>query len=172
VKAICSEIKIKNGFATTIHSYTGDQCLVDMNHRDLRRSRAAACSMIPTSTGATKAIEKIFPELRGKLSGLSIRVPTQNVSMIDFTFTTFKKVTEEDVRSAVIKYSNIMPQNIFTYVDEPLVSVDFNHSLCSAIVDLSLIKVVDETTGHIVAWYDNEWGFSNRMLETARKMIC
>jgi glyceraldehyde 3-phosphate dehydrogenase len=171
VKAIHSEIKIKNGFATTIHSYTGDQRLVDMNHRDLRRSRAAACSMIPTSTGATKTIEKIFSELRGKLSGLSIRVPTQNVSMIDFTFTTFKKVTEEDVRSAIIKYSNSVSQNIFAYTDEPLVSIDFNHSPCSAIVDLPLTKVVDETTGHVVAWYDNEWGFSNRMLETAKKMI-
>jgi glyceraldehyde 3-phosphate dehydrogenase len=167
INAVHREVKILNGFATTIHSYTGDQRLVDSNHRDLRRSRAAAANMIPTSTGATDAIEKIFPELAGKLSGLSIRVPTPNVSLVDFTFTADKKITIDFIRQSIIKYSGIVPEDIFTYTEEPLTSCDFNHSPCSAIVDLPLINVVDGSVGHIVAWYDNEWGFSNRMLDTA-----
>ncbi|MDR1982733.1 MAG: type I glyceraldehyde-3-phosphate dehydrogenase [Holosporaceae bacterium] len=171
IKAIHESIGIINGFATTIHSYTGDQRLVDMNHEDLRRSRAAAYSMIPTSTGITQAIEKIFPDLRGKLSGLSIRVPTQNVSLVDFTFTAAKKITENDIYQAIVRYSNTLPRDIFGYTEEHLVSVDFNHSPHSAIVDLSLTKVVDGTIGHVVAWYDNEWGFSNRILDTTQQML-
>ncbi|MDR0968441.1 MAG: type I glyceraldehyde-3-phosphate dehydrogenase [Holosporaceae bacterium] len=170
VKALRDEIGIANGFATTVHSYTPDQRLTDASHKDPRRARAAAGSMIPTSTGATKAIEKIFPELKGKLSGLSVRVPTPNVSMIDFTFTASKKITEDDIRRAFIKYASAAPKDVFACVDEPLVSIDFNHSPQSAIVDLPLIKVVDETIGHVVAWYDNEWGFSKRMLDLAREM--
>ncbi|MDR0678583.1 MAG: type I glyceraldehyde-3-phosphate dehydrogenase [Holosporaceae bacterium] len=171
IKATYNATEIVNGFATTVHSYTGDQRLVDMNHGDLRRSRAAANSMIPTSTGATRAIEKIFPDLSGKLSGLSIRVPTQNVSLVDFTFTAAKKITENDLCRAIIQYSENISRDVFYYTEEPLVSVDFNHSPQSAIVDLSLIKVIDNTMGHIVAWYDNEWGFSNRLLDTAQKML-
>ncbi|MDR1236264.1 MAG: type I glyceraldehyde-3-phosphate dehydrogenase [Holosporaceae bacterium] len=171
VKAVHSEIKILNGFATTIHSFTGDQRLVDTGHGDLRRARSAASAMIPTSTGATEAIEKIFPELRGKLSGLSVRVPTLNVSVVDFTFTASRAITADDINRSVEKYAAGQPKNVFGYTREPLVSIDFNHSPHSAVVDLSLTKVVDNTVGHIVAWYDNEWGFSNRMLDTAQEMI-
>jgi glyceraldehyde 3-phosphate dehydrogenase len=171
VKAIYNATGIANGFATTIHSYTGDQRLVDMNHADLRRSRAAAGNMIPTSTGVTQTIEKIFPDLRGKLSGLSIRVPTQNVSLVDFTFSATKKITESDLRRAIVEYSESASKDVFGYTEEPLVSVDFNHSPQSAIVDLSLTKVIDGAMGHVVAWYDNEWGFSNRLLDTTQKML-
>jgi glyceraldehyde 3-phosphate dehydrogenase len=171
VNAIHKEIGIENGFATTVHSYTSDQRLVDTNHKDPRRSRAAASSMIPTSTGATKAIAHFFPELNGKLSGLSIRVPTPNVSLLDFTFTASRIITENDIRQAIIKYSNTLSKDIFDYTDELLVSSDFNHSPCSAMVDMSLIKIVDGRIGHVVAWYDNEWGFSVRMLDTAQKML-
>jgi len=166
INALHREIGIANGFVTTIHSYTGDQRLIDTYHKDIRRARAAAHSMIPTSSGATKAIEIIFPELKGKLSGLAVRVPTANVSMVDFTFTAIKKITVDDIRRAFINYKQ--PKNVFDYTDEHLVSIDFNHSSCSAIVDLSLTKVIDGTVGHVVAWYDNEWGFSHRMLDTAQ----
>ncbi len=171
VKAIHEEIGIIGGFATTVHSYTGDQRLVDMCHRDLRRARASALSMIPTSTGATKAIEKIFPELKGKLSGLSVRVPTPNVSMVDFTFTSAKRMTVEDIRNAIIKHADNELSGILGYTDEELVSSDFNHSSFSSIVDMPLIKVIDDRMGHVVAWYDNEWGFSNRMLDTAAELF-
>jgi glyceraldehyde 3-phosphate dehydrogenase len=127
--------------------------------------------MIPTSTGAAGAIGKIFPELYGKVSGLSVRVPTVNVSVIDFTFTASRNITEKDINSAVEKYAKTLQKNVFSYTHEPLVSVDFNHLPQSAIIDLSLTKVVDNTLGHVVAWYDNEWGFSNRMLDTAQKML-
>jgi glyceraldehyde 3-phosphate dehydrogenase len=170
VKAIHGEIGIANGFATTVHAYTGDQRLTDASHKDLRRARAAACGMIPTSTGATKAIEKIFPELKGKLSGLSVRVPTQNVSMLDFTFTASRKITEDDIRQAFLKHASAASKDVFECVDEPLVSTDFNHSSQSAIIDLPLTKVVDGTMGHVVAWYDNEWAFSKRMLDLANIM--
>lgn len=173
VKAVHQWIGIERGFATTIHSYTGDQRLVDTNHTDLRRSRAAACSMIPTSTGATKTIERIFPELGEKLSGLSIRVPTPNVSMVDFTFVAAKKITENDLRQVIVDYSASTvsqlsgDKNIFSYTDDQLVSCDFNTYPHSAIVDIPLLKVIDGNLGHVVAWYDNEWGFSHRMLDTA-----
>ncbi|MDR0753186.1 MAG: erythrose-4-phosphate dehydrogenase, partial [Holosporaceae bacterium] len=149
INAIRADIKILNVFVTTIHSYTRDQRLVDANHKDLRRSRAAAINIIPTSTGATNAIERIFPEFSGKLSGSSIRVPTSNVSLMDFTFTTAKKITVADIQRAIIKYSNVISDNIFTYTNDLVVSSDFNHCPCSAIVDLSLVKVVDETMGRV-----------------------
>ncbi|MDR1561263.1 MAG: type I glyceraldehyde-3-phosphate dehydrogenase, partial [Holosporaceae bacterium] len=171
IKAIHEEIGILNGFATTIHSYTGDQRLVDMNHKDIRRSRAAAMNIIPTSTGATNAIEKIFPELKGKLSGLSVRVPTPNVSMLDFTFTTAKKSSINDINEMIIKYADGKLKNVLGYTKEPLVSLDFNHSPLSSIVDLTLTDVINSTIAHIVAWYDNEWGFANRILDTAEKMF-
>ncbi len=171
VKTIHEEIGILNGFATTIHSYTGDQRLVDMGHKDVRRARAAATNMIPTSTGATKAIEQIFPELKGKLSGLSIRVPTPNVSMIDFTCNVSKEITEIDINNAIKKYADGDLKNILGYTNEKLVSCDFNHDPRSAIVDLSLTKIVDGNVAHIVVWYDNEWGFSNRMLDVSAKLF-
>lgn len=167
VKVIHEDIGIANGFATTVHSYTGDQRLVDMCHRDLRRARASAINMVPTSTGATKAIEKIFPELCGKLSGLSVRVPTANVSMVDFTFTSAKKTTIEEIRQAIIKHAHGDLSGVLGYTNDELVSSDFNHSSLSAIVDMPLIQVINDRLGHVVAWYDNEWGFSNRMLDTA-----
>ncbi|MDR0580732.1 MAG: type I glyceraldehyde-3-phosphate dehydrogenase [Holosporaceae bacterium] len=171
INAIRANIKILNGFATTIHSYTGDQRLVDANHKDLRRSRAAAANIIPTSTGATHTIEKIFPEFSGKLFGSSIRVPTSNVSFMDFTFTSAEKIAIVDIQQAIIKYADDISNDIFTYTSDPVVSSDFNHCPCSAIADLSLINVVDETMGRVTAWYDNEWGFSHRMLDTAHKML-
>lgn len=171
VKAIHEEIGILNGFATTIHSYTGDQRLVDMGHKDVRRARAAATNMVPTSTGATKAIEQIFPELKGKLSGLSIRVPSPNVSMIDFTCNVSKKITEIDINNAIKKYADGNLKNILGYTEEKLVSCDFNHDPHSAVVDFALTKIVDGNVAHIVAWYDNEWGFSNRMLDVSAKLF-
>ncbi|MDR2107131.1 MAG: erythrose-4-phosphate dehydrogenase, partial [Holosporaceae bacterium] len=167
LNAIHGEIGVINGFITTVHACTGDQRTVDTNHKDLRRARAAASNIIPTSTGLTETVGKIFPELEGKLSALSLRVPTQNVSLVNFTFTASKKITKEDVRRAILAYANVVPRDIFDCTDEPLVSSDFNHSPCSAVVDLSLTRVFGENMGHAVAWYDNEWGFSNRMLDSA-----
>ncbi|MDR2067779.1 MAG: type I glyceraldehyde-3-phosphate dehydrogenase [Holosporaceae bacterium] len=167
VKAIHGEIEIVNGFMTTVHAYTGDQRLVDTTHKDLRRSRAAATNMIPTSTGATDAIEKIFPELRGKLSGLSVRVPTFNVSMLDFTFTVKRKTSANEINKIIMENAAGRLKNVLGYTQKPLVSSDFNHSPLSATVDLSLTKVIDGTMIHLVAWYDNEWGFSHRMLDIA-----
>jgi glyceraldehyde 3-phosphate dehydrogenase len=171
INAVHRKIKILRGHATTVHSYTGDQRLIDTNHPDFRRSRAATSSIIPTSTGATKAIEKIFPDLAGKLSGLSLRVPTPNVSLVDFTFATAEKISGDEICRAIVEYSDTVSEDVFTYCEDSPVSVDFNHSPCSAIVDLPLTKVVDGTMGRVVAWYDNEWGFANRMLDTAEEMI-
>jgi glyceraldehyde 3-phosphate dehydrogenase len=171
VKVIAGSVGIQNGFVTTIHSYTGDQRLTDMYHKDQRRTRAANVNMIPTSTGATKSIEKIFPELKGKLSGLSVRVPTPNVSMIDFTFTSTKVTTAEEINDIIRKCSEHKLKGILNYTTENLVSCDFNHDPHSAIVDLQLTKVVDGNLCHVVAWYDNEWGFSNRMLDVASKLF-
>ncbi len=171
VKAIHEEIGICSGFVTTIHSYTGDQHTVDMGHKDIRRTRAAACNIIPTSTGATKAIEQIFPDLKGKLSGLSMRVPTPNVSTIDLSFTTEKNTSVDDINNAIIKYADGSLKNILGYTNESLVSSDFNHNPQSAIVDLQLTKVVNGNFAHVVAWYDNEWGFSNRMLDVSQKLL-
>ncbi|MDR3187208.1 MAG: type I glyceraldehyde-3-phosphate dehydrogenase [Holosporaceae bacterium] len=170
VKAIHEKIEIVNGFMMTVHSYTGDQRLVDTTHKDLRRSRAAPANMIPTSTGATDAIEKIFPELRGKLSGLSVRVPTSNVSMLDFTFTTKGKTSAEEINGIIAENAAGRLKNILGYTQKPLVSSDFNHSPLSATVDLPLTKVIDGTMVHLVAWYDNEWGFSHRMLDVAEAL--
>lgn len=171
VKALHESIGIIGGFVTTVHSYTGDQRLVDMGHKDLRRTRSAALSMIPTSTGATKAIEKIFPELKGKLGGLSVRVPTPNVSMIDFTCSVKRAVTIEDVNNAIKSHADGNLSGILGYTEEPLASCDFNHDPHSAIADLLLTKVIDGTLVHVVAWYDNEWGFANRMLDVSSKMF-
>lgn len=171
VKVIYDWFGIKNGFATTIHSYTGDQRLVDTYHKDLRRTRASALSMIPTSTGATKAIELIFPKLKGKLSGLSVRVPTPNVSMIDFTFTCNREVSVEEINHQFSFFAHTQLEGILGYTNEELVSIDFNHSPYSAVIDLNLTKVIDKKLGHVVAWYDNEWGFANRMLDVAGRML-
>ena len=158
---------IESGFMTTIHSYTGDQRTVDQNHKDLRRARAAAESMIPTSTGAAKALSQVLPQLKGKLDGTAIRVPTPNVSLIDFTFLSKKKTSIEKINSYVEKAAKSKNlKNILTLNSLPLVSIDFNHNSSSSIFDLTQTQVVKDKFCRILSWYDNEWGFSNRMIET------
>ena len=161
------ELGIDSGFMTTIHSYTGDQRTVDQTHKDLRRARAAAESMIPTSTGAAKAISLVLPKLKGKLDGTAIRVPTSNVSLIDFTFTSKKKTNPNKINSLILKASKTKAlKNILTINDMPLVSIDFNHNPSSSIFDSTQTQVVKDKFCRILSWYDNEWGFSNRMIET------
>ncbi|MBO7453979.1 MAG: type I glyceraldehyde-3-phosphate dehydrogenase [Alphaproteobacteria bacterium] len=172
VKILDSEFGIDKGFASTIHSYTGDQSIVDKGHRDLRRARAAAVNIIPTTTGAAKSIEKIFPKLKGKLQGAAYRVPTPNVSLVDCNFSLKKSTTSEQLKEIIIKWANFkFKPNVLGYTRENLVSSDFNHSSYSSIVDLSLVKVIDGNFINIVSWYDNEWGFSNRMIDNACLMF-
>ena len=164
-------IGIQQGYMTTIHSYTGDQRLVDTLHSDRRRMRAAAHSMIPTSTGAAKAVGLVLPELNGKLDGTAIRVPTLNVSIVDLKFTARRKTTVKEINDAVVKASKgNRLKGILTTNDEPLVSADFNHNPASSIFDLGQTQVVDGKLCRVASWYDNEWGFSNRMLDTAAAM--
>jgi len=161
------EIGIEHGFMTTIHSYTGDQRTVDQTHSDLRRARAAAVSMIPTSTGAAKALSLVLPNLKGKLDGTAIRVPTPNVSLIDLTFVSKKKTSIEKINKAIIKASKTKKlKNILTTNSLPLVSIDFNHNPSSSVFDLTQTQVLNNKFCRILSWYDNEWGFSNRMIET------
>jgi glyceraldehyde 3-phosphate dehydrogenase len=161
-------IGISQGYMTTIHAYTGDQRLQDTLHGDPRRARAAASSMIPTSTGAATAVGKVLPELNGKLDGTSIRVPTQNVSVIDFNFIAKKKTSADAINAAIVKASKSNRlKGILTTNDEPLVSIDFNHNDASSVFDLTQTQVVDGKLCRVMSWYDNEWGFSNRMLDTA-----
>jgi glyceraldehyde 3-phosphate dehydrogenase len=162
---------IEQGYMTTIHSYTGDQPTVDTLHKDLRRARAAALSMIPTSTGAAKAVGLVLPELKGKLDGTSIRVPTANVSLIDFKFVPKKSATVEAVNEAIKKAaaSNRL-RGILMTTDEELVSSDFNHNPASSTVDLPQTQVIEGKLVRVMSWYDNEWGFSNRMSDTAVAM--
>ncbi|MBP2292731.1 type I glyceraldehyde-3-phosphate dehydrogenase [Azospirillum rugosum] len=163
-------IGIEKGFMTTIHSYTGDQRVVDTNHKDLHRARAAALNMIPTSTGAAKAVGKVLPELKGKLDGTAIRVPTPNVSVVDFKFTAKRATSVEEITKAITEASNGPLKGILgTYTDE-LVSGDFNHDPHSSTFALNEVKVIDGTFVRIMAWYDNEWGFSSRMSDTAVAM--
>ena len=161
------EFKIQSGFMTTIHSYTSDQRILDNSHKDLRRARSAGQSIVPTSTGASKAIGEIIPELKGKLGGLAIRVPTPNVSLVELVFNTKKKLTLKKINDSFKKASINELKNILEVTDEKLVSIDFNHNPNSAIVDLSLTSVVDTNMGKVSAWYDNEWGFSSRMCDLA-----
>jgi glyceraldehyde 3-phosphate dehydrogenase len=162
---------IERGYMTTIHSYTGDQPTVDTLHKDLRRARAAALSMIPTSTGAAKAVGLVLPELKGKLDGTSIRVPTANVSVIDFKFVPKKVGDAKAINAALIKASESNRlKGILMVTDEELVSSDFNHNPASSTVDLTQTQVVDNGLVRVMSWYDNEWGFSNRMSDTAAAM--
>ena len=154
---------INNGWMTTVHAYTGDQQLLDKNHKDFRRARAANLSMIPTSTGAAKAIGLVLPKLAGKLDGIAIRVPTPDVSVVELVLNMKKKVKPETVNATM----HAAQSEILGYVDKPLVSVDFTTNPHSAIFDASQTKVVDGNVLHVTAWYDNEWGFSNRMCDTA-----
>jgi glyceraldehyde 3-phosphate dehydrogenase len=161
-------VGIRHGYMTTVHSYTGDQPSVDTLHKDLRRARAAALSMIPTSTGAARATGLVLPELKGKLDGTSIRVPTANVSLVDLTIEAKKKTTAEAINEAMVKASKgNRLKGILAVSDEPLVSSDFNHSPASSTFDLTQTQVLDDTCVRVLSWYDNEWGFSNRMSDTA-----
>jgi glyceraldehyde 3-phosphate dehydrogenase len=169
-KTLNDAMGIEKGFMTTIHAYTGDQRVTDTAHKDLHRARAAGCNMIPTSTGAAKAVGKVLPELNGKLDGVSIRVPTPNVSVVDLTFTAKKDTTVEEVNQALIAASNGALKGVLQCYDEPLVSTDFNHNPHSSIFSLEGTKVMDGNFVRIMSWYDNEWGFSNRMLDTAATM--
>jgi glyceraldehyde 3-phosphate dehydrogenase len=170
-KVLNEELGIVNGFMTTIHAYTGDQPTLDTMHKDLYRGRAAALSMIPTSTGAAKAVGLVLPELKGKLDGTSIRVPTPNVSVVDLVFTSKKKATVERVNNAIIKASKRGAlKGILAYTDVPNVSIDFNHDSASSTFALDQTKVMDGNLVRVLTWYDNEWGFSNRMSDTAVAM--
>ncbi len=168
--ALHKEIGIEKGFMTTIHAYTGDQNTVDSSHSDPYRARAAAMNMIPTSTGAAKAVGRVLPELNGKLDGVSIRVPVPNVSMVDFKFQASRKTTIEEVNAAVTKYANGKLKGILGVYDDPCVSTDFNHDPHSAMFSLHGTKVMDGDFVRVMAWYDNEWGFSCRMIDTALAM--
>ena len=160
-------IGIESGFMTTIHSFTGDQPTIDQTHTDLRRARAASTAMIPTSTGAAKALSLVLPSLEGKLDGTAIRVPTPNVSLIDFTFTSKKQTSVEKINKIMIAASKTKElKNILTINDLPLVSIDFNHNSSSSIFDLTQTQVINKRFCRILSWYDNEWGFSNRMIDT------
>jgi glyceraldehyde 3-phosphate dehydrogenase len=160
-------VGIESGFMTTIHSYTGEQNLVDGSHKDLRRARAAALALVPTSTGAAKAIGLVLPELEGRLGGIAIRVPTPNVSLIDLTFASAKDASREMLNDAIIAASKGALKGVLGVSDEPLVSLDFNHHPASAIFDLTGTVVTGGRFCRVAAWYDNEWGFSCRMLDVA-----
>lgn len=160
-------IGIEKGFMTTIHSYTGDQPTLDTLHKDLYRARAAALSMIPTSTGAAKAVGLVLPELKGLLDGVAIRVPTPNVSVVDLTFIAKRTTTVEEINDAIRAASNGRLKGILEYTDEKLVSHDFNHDSHSSVFHTEQTRVMDGTLCRILSWYDNEWGFSNRMNDTA-----
>ena len=160
-------IGIENGFMTTIHSYTGDQPTLDTMHSDLYRARAAAANMIPTSTGAAKAVGLVLPELDGKLDGVAIRVPTQNVSVVDFKFNSKKETSIEEINEAIKIASENELKNILSFNDKKLVSSDFNHNSSSSIFHSDQTKVMNKKFVRILSWYDNEWGFSNRMCDTA-----
>ena len=161
------EFKIEKGFMTTIHSYTSDQRLLDNSHKDLRRARSAGQSIVPTSTGASKSLGEIIPELKGKLEGLALRVPTPNVSLVDLVFSSKSKLSVNKINKSFIKASKIELKNVLETTNEKLVSIDFNHNPNSAIVDLSLTNVVGDKMGKVSAWYDNEWGFASRMCDLA-----
>ncbi len=161
---------IERGYMTTIHAYTGDQRLHDAPHKDLRRARAAALSMIPTSTGAASAVGLVLPELAGKLDGSAIRVPTPNVSVVDFKFVPKNQTSVEEINAAMKAASEGSLKGILDYVTEPLVSIDFNHNAHSSCFDATQTQIVDDKLVRVVSWYDNEWGFSNRMNDTAVAM--
>ncbi len=165
VKPLHEQIGVVHGLMTTIHSYTNDQVLTDVFHKDLRRARSATQSMIPTSTGAAKAVGLVLPELNGKLDGFAMRVPTINVSIVDLTFNAARDTSVEEVDGILKAASEGALKGILAYNDKPLVSVDFNHNPSSSIYESSLTKVLDKRLVKVLSWYDNEWGFSNRMLD-------
>jgi glyceraldehyde 3-phosphate dehydrogenase len=166
VKVLHDEIGILAGVMNTVHSYTNDQVLTDVYHSDLRRARSATMSMIPTKTGAAAAVGLVLPELKGKIDGFAMRVPTINVSLVDLSFNAARKTTVEEINAAIKKAAHGDLKGILAYNDAPLVSVDFNHDPASSTYDATLTKVIQGTMVKVCAWYDNEWGFSNRMLDT------
>lgn len=166
-KVLNDHMVILSGLMTTIHAYTNDQALLDSFHKDLRRSRSATVSMIPTTTGAAKAIGLVIPELAGKLDGSAIRVPVSNVSMVELTFNAGRPTTKEEIHSLIKSASQGPMKGVLGYTEEELVSIDFNHNPLSAIFDATQTKVIGGTLCKVSAWYDNEWGFSNRMLDVA-----
>jgi len=169
-KVLNDAIGIDHGFMTTIHSYTGDQPTLDTLHKDLYRARAAALSMIPTTTGAAKAVGLVLPELKGKLDGSAIRVPTPNVSVVDFKFVAKRATSKDEITAAIKSAAAQQMKGILGYTDQPNVSADFNHDSHSSVFHIDQTKVIDGTFVRVLAWYDNEWGFSNRMADTAVAM--
>lgn len=170
-KILQDKYGIVKGLMTTIHSYTNDQKVQDMAHSDLRRARAAAVSMIPTSTGAAKAISLVIPELKGKLDGFAIRVPTPNVSVVDLTCLLGKKTTAEEINAAFKEAAEGKLKGILGYTEDPVVSVDFNHCKLSSIIDAKSTKVIQDDFVKVLSWYDNEWGYSNRVVDLAEFMV-
>jgi glyceraldehyde 3-phosphate dehydrogenase len=166
VKVLHEKVGVLAGVMTTIHSYTNDQVLTDVYHSDLRRARSATMSMIPAKTGAAAAVGLVLPELKGKIDGFAIRVPTINVSLVDLSFTAARATNAQEIHDAVKAAANGSLKGILAYNDQPLVSVDFNHDPASSTYDATLTKVMEGTLVKVCAWYDNEWGFSNRMLDT------
>jgi glyceraldehyde 3-phosphate dehydrogenase len=164
-KVLHAKFGITMGIMTTVHSYTNDQEILDLPHKDIRRGRAAALSMIPTTTGAAKAVGLVLPELKGKFDGISVRVPTPNVSLVDLTFHTDKATSADEINQVIRDASNAELKGILNYSDEQLVSIDFNNDAHSSIVDTTFTRTVDPHMHKILAWYDNEWGYSNRILD-------
>jgi len=171
VKVLHEHIGVLRGVMTTIHSYTNDQVLTDVYHSDLRRARSATMSMIPTKTGAAAAVGLVLPELNGKLDGYAVRVPTINVSMVDLSFQAARETSVKEINAIMREAADGNMKGILAYTDAPLVSIDFNHDPASATYDASLTKVIDGTLVKVVGWYDNEWGFSNRMLDTTKALM-
>jgi glyceraldehyde 3-phosphate dehydrogenase len=169
-KVLNEAVGIERGLMTTIHAYTNDQKILDQIHKDKRRARAAAMSMIPTTTGAARAVGEVMPELKGKLDGSSIRVPTPNVSVVDLTFTPGRDTSVEEVNGALKAAAEGALKGILAYTEEPLVSIDFNHDPASSTVDSLETAVIEGKLVRVLSWYDNEWGFSNRMVDTAAAM--
>jgi len=169
-KVILDSFGIKRGLMTTIHSYTNDQSILDLPHKDLRRSRAAALSMIPTTTGAAKALSEVMPELKGKMDGIAVRVPTPNVSLVDVVFEVEKTVTVEEVNKAFIAAADGKMKGVLSYTHDPLVSIDFRLNPNSSIVDLLSTNVLQGNMVKVFSWYDNEWGFSNRVVDLINLM--
>lgn len=169
-KVLNDLVGIERGLMTTVHSYTNDQKILDQIHGDMRRARAAAMSMIPTTTGAARAVGLVLPELKGKLDGSAIRVPTPNVSLVDLTFTPGRDTTVEEINAALKAAAEGPLKGVLAYTDEPLVSIDFNHDPASSTIDSLETAVIDGKLVRVISWYDNEWGFSNRMVDTAGVM--
>lgn len=166
-KVLHDTVGLEHGYMTTIHAYTGDQCLVDGLHKDMRRARAATQSIVPTTTGAARAVGLVLPELAGRLDGTSLRIPTPNVSVVDLTFTAARDTTIEEINAALSDATEGPLEGVLTTNKAPLVSCDFNHNPSSSVVDLAETQVIGSRLVRVMSWYDNEWGFSNRMLDTA-----